>query len=288
MSMLCALVDAGTTRLALASLRESGEATVRRLLDGGFLVADGVVDTVVCDACGAMHEATVTYHAAGQGYVWHCPELGRVEADPADLCAVALRPERFRDALVAGLGTLFGSRRGKPRRLGERGDWLLGIYTIAGAATTAVFGPGRRIEDPGPTAAIAALPRTEAGLVLIAGGDAARVTLPTGYRALPLESVATIGDDGALAFDRRLIERTVLAAVPAKRSRGGRPALEAEVWSVLDALRLKPGTRGKVGAVRRNWKTYFPDVDIPVDSTLQKHVASWCASQSNQGLASGR
>ena len=80
LDLLCEIVESGEIRFA-ASAFEGRASAVSVLTRGEILTPDGVVSSVVCDACDEVHEAALEYFPERGCHGWYCPNVGRIEAD---------------------------------------------------------------------------------------------------------------------------------------------------------------------------------------------------------------
>lgn len=84
-----------------------------QLVTAGLVHRQGLVKSVLCDACDIGHDAAILFEDERYGHF--CPEAGFVPVERSDLIAVAADFE----ALVAQIAAALGCRARGPRCIAE-------------------------------------------------------------------------------------------------------------------------------------------------------------------------
>ncbi|MCA8909828.1 MAG: hypothetical protein KDA64_18355, partial [Rhodospirillaceae bacterium] len=232
--LLCRLLAQGDGKIAAASIGGLRHPAVCALVSSGLLVQDGALPTTICDACDEAHPAEVTFDPSTRGHGWYCPEVGFVPAEPDKVAALATTLERAARCLRSAFGAAFGNGRWAVRHIEGVDAWVVGVWTISGAATTVVL--GRSLENALNSAALrnalAELAPNEAGLVLTIGEDGG-FEPPARFDKVPLADAATVGETG-LILDGDLLSRIVAPhAVGRRVAHVGQPSVKVQVWAIL-------------------------------------------------------
>ena len=243
--LLATLLAAGDGRVAARAYGGLQAASVAVLIAGGLLVSDGVLDTVICDACNEPHLAEVTFDTSRDCRGWHCPEAGFVKATPEEIAALAFSTGRVAAALADAFAVAFGRGRGRPRQLEETAAWFIGTWPISGRWTTVVMvrPPPNMADARRVSAALSALPTAEAGLVLHVD-SASTFEPPPPFLAASFETYVLFDDGRHLHVDAKSVT-ALLARAVALHVSPGRPTIVDKVHGILDALLAR-------GRVRRS------------------------------------
>lgn len=237
------------------------------LMAAGLVRRQGLVQSVLCDACDTGHDATILFQDGRYGNL--CPEAGFVPVERPDLIAVAADLDELSTQVAAALGC--GVRR--PRRIANE-SWHVGTVKTETADIAVYIHPClRTLQDLSALdAALRRQVRSRFGLVLTACG-----TLPVpGMTAAPLDQV--------FGFDRahgRLVAEADLATIvgaPVAR-KGGRPATYADRITAIIADRAangrtETGKNAETRAIQAEYAARFPGDQPPSHSTVGRHLSA--------------
>jgi hypothetical protein len=267
----------GDRRIRRQAFGDEASPAVGVLIDGGLLVRDGIVDSVVCDACGVAHFADVVPEGPHGALGWHCPDTGFVIADNAILEAVTFSVERCLQLVRSALSEVYGPPRGRIRQLPGTETWTLGTWQVAGSMTTVVISrdPDTQSAALRRATSIASLPKYDVGIMLVL--EEGMIDNSMEFLVLPIGHCISVDTLGRISIVDELFVRAV--AGRAKRpgiASTGRPNLRAEVFSVITRLVASGVPVGAInaGMVRRSWSEEL-STTCPAPSTLRKHVSGW-------------
>ena len=280
LDLLCEIVESGEIRFA-ASAFEGRASAVSVLTRGEILTPDGVVSSVVCDACDEVHEAALEYFPERECHGWYCPNVGRIEADAGAVLALSFSVERIVRRLCEAFGEAFGPHRWRSRHINGTRSWIVATFKIGAADTTVVLASGMRETSAAQAlhSALAGLPQNDAGLLLLTDDHELLPPAPKRFRSLPLQAAVQLLENGSFEVDARLVRRTIGAAMSDTLGRAGRPSLEQQIWHILDAIGADPDGQRLAAAVRKAWPEHFPDEQLPSKTTLNKHASAWRAAR---------
>lgn len=246
-----------------------------RLAGWGFLVEDGVVDAVICDACDTPHRARTTRE--GDDWGWACPEEGFVPCPLDDLRRWQVTRQTFARKIAAPL-TLPRSFDASDEatgllRLGRmavgdlRAELFLTFAPMNAKLLAAITAAIAKLHAPDHVIVLQALSEPEGGIAL----------LPS-CSALPLAEVLMIAPNGGIAIDRDLLERCIADLLASRKvAAPGRPSgIQAThaVLSHLTARGLQPSGRNATArAVLAHWMDVFPGAPEPAESTVKGHLS---------------
>lgn len=170
-ALLCGII-AQSGKVAANAHRDC--AAYGFFVTAGLVKAQGLVQSVLCDACDIGHDAAITFEDGRYGHI--CPESGFVPVERADLIPVAPDFEALTRRIAAALDC--GQR--KPRSIGEQ-TWHIGTLR-SDTADIAVYFQARLQTSQDLQALETALRgqvRASFGLVLTAHGTLAVPGLTT-------------------------------------------------------------------------------------------------------------
>jgi hypothetical protein len=276
LDLLCEIAESGETRFAARTF-DGRASAVSVLIRAEILTRDGVVSSVVCDACDEVHEATLEYFPKGECHGWYCPNVGRIEADAGAVIALSFSIERVVSRLCEAFRETFGPPRWRTRLIEGTRSWIVAAFKIGAADTTLVLASGLRATSAAQALhnALAGLPQNDAGLVLVTDDQELLPPLPKRLRSLPLQAAVQLRENGSFEVDAHLVRRAIGSARSDTRGRAGRPSLEQSVWCILDAIGADPDSQRLAAAVRTAWPDYFPDDEMPKRTSLKNHVSAW-------------
>lgn len=235
------------------------------LVTAGLVQAQGLVQSVLCDACDIGHDAAITFEDGRYGHT--CPESGFVPVERDDLIAVA--PDF--EALTTQIAAALDCDHRKPRSIGER-TWHIGTLRSE-TADIAVYFHDRLQTSQDLQALETALRgqvRASFGLVLTAHGT------------LPVPSLTTAPLDQVFRFDAAhsgLVaeaDPAILVGAPITR-KGGRPTIYGDRIKAIIADRAETGctTKSKnaeIRAIQADYATRFPGDPTPSRSAIMYHL----------------
>lgn len=237
----------------------------RQLVAVGLLKKQGLVQSVLCDACDIGHDGSIVFE--DQRYGHHCPEAGFVSVERDDLIAVA--PDV---ALLASLtAAAFGCDSGKPRQI-EEASWRVGVVRTEAADIAVYLHPcletARDVRVL--NAALRSQIRSRYDLVLTVAGDSA----PAGMTTARLDQVLSFDlQRGSLVADA---DPAALVGAPVVRP-GGRPATHASRIKTIIADRTasahsEAGRNAEIRAVLAEFAKRFPNEPTPSRSTVARYL----------------
>lgn len=236
-----------------------------QLLEMGLIEEISVVPSIICNECDQPHDAAVVYQASQYGY--HCPDLGFVPKDRAEL--VAAQPNLGN--IVTRIADHLNCKRRNSTPL--KGDiWRIGA--IDGPASNVVLYLKPTMQDPQDVRNFQAVlmneVRSSFGIVLTSKGD---LRLPP-YATVALKEVLSIEAGELTVF----ADLTTIAGVPEIRA-GGRPSDYREPLNELIAKRenqdlaLK-GRNEEARALQTEFKNQFPNITCPSLPTVKRYVSN--------------
>jgi hypothetical protein len=277
-ALVSQLLREGDQRLARNALGQTGPSTVDSLINARILIPDGTLASVICDACDTHHFASVLYGGPNSECGWYCPEVGFVSADVGTVAAVSFSLSSFLPLMHASLSASFGPARLRTRRLEGTETWILGVWQIGQSWTTvALSRESTFLSATRRNAALEALPRSDAGLILEVA-ESASFDPPRGFGVLHFTSSVAFDREGHLsAIDNIFIRAVASQMSETEEPRLGRPSLEADVFNVIKRM-LAAGTTANaisVPLVERAWAEMHQGKPRPARSTIRGHVRTW-------------
>ncbi|PWJ19358.1 hypothetical protein [Jannaschia seohaensis] len=237
------------------------------LVTAGLVRREGLVSSVLCEACDIGHEAPVLYESDTYGHV--CPEAGFVPMARGDLIAIA--PDL--EVLATQIAGALGCRERAPRHIGD-GIWHVGTVRTEAADVGVYFCARLQTSDDLHLldAALRDQVRRRFGLVLTAHGT---LQMP-GMTTAPLDQV--IGFDGARGCLVADADPTTLVNAPITR-KGGRPNLHGERIRAIIADRTtssqaEVGNNAEVRAILAEYQQKHPNEPQPSRSTIRRHLSA--------------
>lgn len=280
-SYLCDLLAEGDQDVLAGAVGDENRQALEWLVACGFLVPQGMAKTAICCECSRPHLVDIVCDPSTGTHIWRCPDAGYVAADPAVYASFALRIQQVADCLAGLLTEAFGTRRRTSTEIRGSGCFPLGIWTVAGVATTfALAGKRGSIAEARQLKnAIASLMLIDAGMVL-AIGETDGLEMPERWNAVQLGAAVNFSGEGKPCLSIPLIEQTVSTPTASRLiARAGRPSAAPGVHAVLDALlargEISKETRSLGGVVARAWSDFYPDEPVPSGSTLRSHISNW-------------
>jgi hypothetical protein len=234
--VLCRLVESGEERVAARALGGPESLALSALTKGGLLVPDGVISSIVCDACDRLHESLVEYFPGRKCYGWYCPKAGQIDTPNETVLALRLDLHQLVHRLSTAFCESFGSKRGRVAPLAETSSWTLAAYQIARLETTVLL--AARVDNARAANTLneqlAKLIPMDTGLVLLTADREVPLHLPGRFRTLPLSEAVLVQADGTFSVCEQVIASTIETAGRDRYGRAGRPSLEQSIWQVLD------------------------------------------------------
>ncbi|SLN41782.1 hypothetical protein ROJ8625_02011 [Roseivivax jejudonensis] len=236
-----------------------------QLVTTGLVRRQGLVQSVLCDACDMGHDAAIVFDDGRYGHV--CPEIGFVPVERSELIAVA--PDF--EALATQIAAALGCKAHGARRLADQ-TWHIGTVRTA-TADIAVFFHARLQTTQDLQSLETVLRdqvRTRFGLVLTARG-----TLPVpGLSSAPLDQV--LGFDPAHGGLVAEADLSVLVGAPVTL-KGGRPATHADRIKAIIAERSSngrtaTGKNAEIRAIQSEYAAQFPGGPTPSRSAIMYHL----------------
>jgi hypothetical protein len=279
LALLAALLVTGDQRIAERGIDDFGDKSIETLVRAGFLIPDGQLDSVICEACSEPHLVPVILDQERQQYDAYCPLEGFLGRTHEEVAALSFTIAGAAVLLGRAMSAAFGPGRDRPRTIDDDA-WLLGYWSIAGRWTSVVIAlsigratTARRVGD-----ALASLPRPEQGLVL-ASAEAAGFHPPAPFLCIPFESAFELDDDGGIQVATGPIVAAATITSAPLLAKGGRPGIGPQVVTVLDSLlaqrRISRLDSSLSGIVAASWHLYFPGEQPPKSSTIRKYAALW-------------
>lgn len=235
------------------------------LVRHGYLREAGVLASVVCDECDALHSAPVVYQAGGYGY--YCPDLGFLALEPQRLGVFSPGIPK----LIDGLADALGCRQRKSSSIFDE-TWRIGTTQTDVATVFLYFHPTLATEDDARSCqhALAREARSEWRLVVTAKG------------ALPMAGLATVLLDDLAEIDittgalRVIADPGVLAGLP-RKNLGGRPPAHGDLLRPLIGGRIRDGAavdgvNAEAREVHAVFKAKYPDHPTPSDSAIKRYI----------------
>jgi len=263
LSMLCEIIALGG-KVAASPYR--GGPALAALLHHGFVREAGVLGSIVCDACETMHSAAVSYDDGRYGY--HCPDLGFVLLDRADVEAVRSNHGLLVECLSDALGC---KRRKQSPIFGQ--TWRIGALETDGGEIMLYFHPQLQSEEDVRKLldALGREVRAQWRLIITAAG----IMPLADAQAVQLDELAEI--DAATGALHILVEPAELLGVPQK-NKGGRPNRYSAILSELSLHRKRSGSElsgrnEEADALLSDFKRAYPTHKPPSLSTVRVHVS---------------
>lgn len=277
--LLCALADTGDGTYSARGLGGFSSPPVAQLVGAGLLVPGARVNSLTCEECDRPHQVLVEWHPEEGRVGWYCPEIGFIPSDQ-DAVAVSFRMERMAIGLGEAFGASFESGGWRTQPFAGGRAWHVGRFLIARQWVIVMVAGGLRETDAvvALARAITEGPRSGTGLLLTTSEETRRPDIFRPFHVIELARAVSIRVDGdGLQVDVPFLTRQLAGTSPARPRRGGRPALEAEIWRVADALHAD-GLRAPSEIYPRDiegaWPQHYPG-DPPVASTIGIHLTSW-------------
>ncbi|WP_370286574.1 hypothetical protein [Pseudooceanicola nanhaiensis] len=261
-ALLCGIIAQSGKVAANAHRDSDGYGS---LVTAGLVQAQGLVQSVLCDACDIGHDAAITFEDGRYGHT--CPEAGFVPVERADLIAVA--PDF--DVLTRQIASALDCGQRKPRSIGEQ-TWHIGTLR-SDTADIAVYFQARLQSSQDLQALETTLRgqvRTSYGLVL------------TAHSALAVPGLTTAPLDQLFRFDAAKgslvaeADPATLVGAPVTR-KGGRPAIHGDRIKAIIADRAVTGCteqskNAEIRAIQADYAMQFPNAPTPSRSAIMYHL----------------
>lgn len=238
------------------------------LLQAGFIVEKGVVQSVLCDDCSDPHDAKIDFEA--ESYGWHCPEIGFVAAQRSDL--VAVKPDLSR--IVASLVKALECKAHKSTPL-HGTTWRVGKLSSHKGDLSVYFHPSLHTQDDMErlNAALSREVKTAYRLVIVASGT----LLQNGCALLNLCDAVELHDG---AFHVSCDVRRA-AGIPSVNRGGRKEEFGARLTIVYERRKqagiAKEGLNEEAKAAIKQFIAENPDADVPHLSTSKRHLTKFRA-----------
>jgi len=235
------------------------------LVTAGLVRRQGLVQSVLCDACDIGHDAAIVFEDGFYGHFF--PEVGFVPVGRPELIAV----EPVFDALAKQIADALGCEGRGPCCLADQ-TWHIGKVRTDNADIAVYFHPCLQTGQDlhALETVLRGEVRTSFGLVLTAQGTLAA----PGMTTAPLDQVFGFHEaHGGLVAEADL---SVLVGAPVT-PKGGRPAQHADRIKAIIADRAangraETGRNAEIRAISAEYTTRFPGGPAPSRSTIGRHL----------------
>jgi hypothetical protein len=213
----------------VAASAYTDEPSFAALLTDGFLEPAGVIQSMPCPNCDALHDAEIVHHDGREGYF--CAEAGFVPVDMSEIAAVRANVPK----IIAALAVAFECRARKPSPLAGA-TWRVGRVTSEACDIAIYFHGTLQTEDDAAevSAVLAREPRSTYRLILSAIG----ILQVPGMKTVPLSDAIELDTLGA-GF-RSIADLRDLVGAPRKNP-GGAPNRYGETLTRLIKERMTSG-----------------------------------------------
>lgn len=262
-ALLCEIIAFGGK---IAALAYRNEPRLAALLRHGFVCETGVLTSVICNDCDDAHSAPVLFEHGRYGH--HCPELGFVPLDRADVQALLPNPRLLIDRLFDAMG---GKRRKQTPVHGQ--TWRIGSIETHAGEIMIYFHPKLQSEKDARDLehALSREVRAQWRLIVTAIG-----TLPVaGASTVQLDDLASLDSEtGAL----RILTRPTDLVGAMRKNKGGRPSEHGAVLAEIISDRKISGAglaglNAEAKAIRIDFEARNPGQFAPSEATIKRHLA---------------
>lgn len=262
LALLCEII-AQDNQTAAAAYRKLPDYSA--LLGCGLMVEGGTVSSASCLDCGQPHDAEVVHDGASYGY--HCPDLGFMPLDRAEVAALAANV----DCLVGRLADLYKCKRRKSAPV-HGVTWRVGAIESEDGDIAIYFHP--RLLDAGDAQHVADTLAREVSaryrLILTAQGT---LPVPSAHVVALPEVVALKSETGTL---EALTDVSDIVGAPVTR-RGGAPNRYGSILADLIETRIKLGdaldaVKTEARAIEEAFRAAHPTLQAPSPSTIRRYV----------------
>ncbi len=268
-ALLCEIAAQGKK---VATSAHVENPTFAGLWDGGWLENDGVVRSIACTNCDAVHDAEIVHNGKQNGFF--CPDAGFVPIETNEISAVRANTPK----LVAALANAFECRTRKLSPIAGA-TWRVGRATSETGDIGIYFHPNLQTENDvtDVSVALAREPGSAYRLILSATGN---LQVP-GTKTVPLFEVIEIDTSGA-GF-RTITDLRDLVGAP-RRNPGGAPNLYGETLTRLINERNTngkaiEGRNAEANAIRDQYVKLNPGQKPPSTSLVREYVSKIRAGQ---------
>ncbi|MFK7878086.1 MAG: hypothetical protein AB8B71_20340 [Paracoccaceae bacterium] len=236
------------------------------LAEAGLVRVQGIVQSMLCDACDGPHDAEVIHENGVYGC--YCPDAGFVALDDhSSIRAVVPDTEK----LVSELANILSCKRRKSTPV-QNDTWRVGALDTSGGDLAIYFHPSLQTEQDvrDVNAALAQEVRAAFRLVLTAQG---RLT-PAGAKSAQLSDIIElIPHTGTLAT---FADPITMAGAP-RHIKNGRPSDYAAKLTAIFLQRIEAGAalsgrNEEARAVADIYRQKHPDETAPSLPTIKRHL----------------
>ena len=256
----------------VAASAYTDEPSFAALLTDGFLEPAGVIQSIPCSYCDALHDAEIVHHDGRDGYF--CAEAGFIPVETSEFSAVRASVPK----IIAALADTFECRARKSSPIAGA-TWRVGRVASDTGDIAIYFHPTLQTENDAKdvSAALPYEPRLTYRLILSAAGNLQM----QGMKTVPLSEVIELDTSGA-GF-RSVADLRDLVGAPRKNP-GGAPNLYGDLLTVLIKERIAgkialDGRNAEARAVLADFKRANPDLKSPSLSSVQDYVTKVRAGQ---------
>jgi len=262
LSLLCEIIAQGGK--VSASFYRSNPAFTG-LIHHRFLRRSGVVASIVCNDCEAAHTAEVVYQDEQYGY--HCPDLGFVPVEEADVRAVQADLPR----LVEHLADTFDCARRKSAPLHHQ-TWRIGVIGTDLGGISLFFQP--RLEGGEDALHLEHVLNDEIQTRWKLVNTAKGTLRVAGARAVCLDNLVEF--NALSGTFRALAQPANLVGIP-QNNPGGRPSEHGATLVEIIAERLETGEvldgiNAEARAIQVVFEARHPRSAVPSTSTIKRHL----------------